>query len=180
MDVSRLRRGEQIAGVSGVALLLIMFIFSWFSIDLGLGGDAGFNAWESFGVIDIVLFLTALAGIALAILAITQSDVDLPVAMSAIATGLGVLAVLLVLFRIISPPDFGAGDFGLDIDADRSIGVFLGFLAALGVAVGGWMAMQEEGAAVRTTGTGTGTGGTAPPPPPPPSSTPPAGGGPTV
>lgn len=165
MDVSRLRRGEQIAGASGLALLLIMFIFSWFSYDLGPFGDAGLNAFESFGLIDIILLLAALAGIALAIIALSQTEVNLPVATSAIATGLAILGVLLIIFRIISPPDFDTG-----VDADRAIGVFLGLLATAGIAAGGWMAMQEEGAsfadqADRLRDRDAGRG--APPPPPP-------------
>ena len=68
-----------------------------------------------------------------------------PVAVSALAAGLGILAVVLILFRIISPPDFGAPDSGVDLDVGRGIGVFLGLIAAGGVAYGGWVAMQEEG-----------------------------------
>ena len=82
----------------------------------------------------------------------------------------------MILFRIVSPPDLGIDDF----EADPSVGVFLGFLAALGVAAGGWMAMREEGTSYRATGTGAGTAPPPPPPPPPPAGGPPAGGGPTV
>jgi hypothetical protein len=175
MDLTRLNSGEKLAGVAGIALLLIMFIFDWFTVDVGGGFadvSAGGNAWEWFGLIDIVLFLTALAGIALAVVAMSQTDVDMPVALSAIAAGLGILSVLLVLFRIISPPDGGLGDL---VDVSRSIGVFLGLIAAGGVAAGGWMAMQEEGSSF----SGPVDRGTAPPPPspstsPPPTSPPPA------
>ena len=61
-------------------------------------------------------------------------SVNTPVAISAITTGLGILCVLLILFRIISPPDFGAGDFGLGgaVDTTRKIGVFLGLIAVGG------------------------------------------------
>jgi hypothetical protein len=162
MDVSRLRRGEQIAGISGVALLLIMFIFDWFSVSAagGVGPSFGGNAWDTMEIIRWVLLLTALAGVALAVLAITQSEIDLPVATSAIAAGLGILSVILVLYRIINPPDGGLGDL---IDVGRSIGVFLGLIAAAGVAYGGWSAMQEEGAAYSSPGD---QYGGAPPPPP--------------
>ena len=34
MDVGRLRRGELIAGVSGIILFIVMFL-SWFGADLG-------------------------------------------------------------------------------------------------------------------------------------------------
>ena len=147
MDVNRLNTGEKLAGASGIALLLIMFIFDWFTVDVG-GGFAdisvGGNAWETMELIRFILLLAAFAGIALAIAAASQSQVDLPVALSAITAGLGILAVVLVIFRIISPPDGGADEFGVDIG--RGIGVFLGLIAAGGVAAGGWMAMQEEGA----------------------------------
>lgn len=170
MDVNNMNTGEKLAGVAGIALLIVMWLFNWFSADLGGGGgfvdvDAGLNAWQSFGFIDIVLFLTAVVGIALAVTAGSQTSVDMPVALSAVTAGLGILSVVLIAFRIISPPDFG---FGLDLD--RSIGVFIGLIAAGGVAAGGWLAMQEEGSSF----TSPPSGGAAPPPPPPPP--PPTGG----
>ncbi|MEO8092472.1 MAG: hypothetical protein ABI726_07185 [bacterium] len=184
MDVSKLSTGEKIAGISGVALLLIMFIFNWFSYGEGpLAG--GLNAWDSMDLIRFILFLAAISGIALAATAASQSNVDLPVALSAITAGLGILAVVLVIFRIISPPDFGLGDVaeafgGANVDVGRSIGVFLGLIAAGGVAYGGWAAMQEEGSSMSGPADRVGGGDDAPsppPPPPPPASPPPPSGG---
>ena len=165
MDTNRLNMGEMVAGGSGVLLFLVMFI-DWFE---------GANAWQSFALIDWVLLLAAAAGIGLAVLAATQTEVDLPIAASAIVTGIGALAVILVIYRIISPPDFGLDFFGADPDVGRSIGVFIGLLAAAGITVGGWLAMQEEGASF----TDVGGGGAAPPPggggaPQPPQQQPPA------
>ena len=185
MDVSRLSTGEKLAGISGLALLIIMFAFDWFTVDVG-GGFAdisvGGNAWDTMELIRFVLFLAAIAGIALAGVAASQSRPDLPVALSAVTAGLGILAVILVAYRIIDPPGGDAEEFGVDIG--RGIGVWLGFLACIGVAAGGWMTMQEEG-----TSFGDAAGGgprdrdaapPPPPPPPPPSSQPPAGGGPAA
>ncbi|MDQ3573295.1 MAG: hypothetical protein M3383_10630 [Actinomycetota bacterium] len=140
--MENLRTGEKIAGASGVALLLIMFIFDWFTVDAGGGFTFGGNAWDTMELIRFILLLAALAGIALAVISATQSDVTMPVALSAITAGLGALGVLLVLFRILSPPDGGAGDL---IDVGRAIGVFLGLIAVAGVTYGGYRAMQEEG-----------------------------------
>lgn len=175
--MEKLRTGEKIAGASGVALLLIMFIFDWFSFGDGAVSEGG-NAWQVFGFIDIVLFVAALAAIALVVVSLTESRVDMPVALSAITAGLGVLAVLLILFRIISPPDFGLGDiadaFGQDFDVGRSIGVFLGLIAAAGVAYGGWQAMQDEGTSFSDQADRVQRqrdGDDAPPPPPPPPTT---------
>ena len=164
--MDNLRTGEKIAGASGVALILIMFIFDWFTADVGFGVEVGGNAWDTMEIIRFVILLAALAGIALAVISATQSQVDLPVAMSALAAGLGGLAVVLILFRIISPPDGGAGDL---VDIGRGIGVFLGLIAAAGVAYGGWTAMQEEGTSFADQADRLGGDrGDAPPPPPPP------------
>ena len=163
MDVSRLNSGEKLAGAAGIALLLIMFIFDWFTVDAGFGFEFGGNAWDTMELIRFILLLAALSGIALAVVAANQTEVDLPVALSAITAGLGILGVVLVAYRIISPPDGGAGDL---VDVGRGIGVFLGLIAVGGVAAGGWMAMQEEGASF--SGPPSGGGAAAPPPPPPP------------
>jgi hypothetical protein len=172
--MDNLRTGEKIAGASGVALILIMFIFDWFSVE-GTGGLGGLNAWQSFGVIDLVLLLAAAAAITLAVVAATQSQVDMPVALSAITAGLGGLALLLVIFRIISPPEFDVFGEGFEIETDRDIGVFLGLIATAGIAYGGWTAMQEEGTSFTGEADRAGDrGDDAPPPPPPPP--PPSGG----
>lgn len=182
MDTSRLGRGEMIAAISAIALLLIMFIFKWFGLSIDTGGLVGVgasvsaNAWQSFGFIDIILFITILVAVGLAVMKANQQSVSLPVAASALTAGLGILSLVLILFRIISPPDFGAG--GVDIagvDTTRKIGVFLGLIATAGVAYGGWLSMQEEGTTfqgqadrLQNRSGGTGGSGDAPPPPPPP------------
>ena len=172
MDFTRLTQGEKIAGASGVGLILIMFIFKWFGLEfsgslggVGVEGELGSrNAWGSYGFIDIVLFITVAAAVGLALI-------------SAVVAGLGILSVVLIVDSIISPPDFGADVAG--VDGTRKIGVWLGLIAAIGVAYGGWRAMQEEGTsfseeADRFRGPDEGPGEA---PPPPPSSAPPPPGG---
>ena len=184
MDLSRLRQGEKIAAGSAIALILIMFIFKWFSLSVSsaaLGGFGGFsaevsrNAWGSFGFIDILLFITALAALAMAYVSASGQKVSLPIALSAIVTGLGILCVLLVLFRIISPPNFSGVDLPSGVDKGRKIGAFLGLIATAGLAYGGYVAMQEEGTSFSDTrdqisdrmggsdGPGGGSGGGTPP-----------------
>jgi hypothetical protein len=153
VDVSTLSTGERVSGVAGLALLLIMILFSWFGFEVaGFGSPEGANAFEAFDVIDIVLLITAIAAIALPLASATQATVDIPVALSAIVALLGAISVVLILFRIISPPDFdipsavdiGFGEVDQGVETTRKIGVFLGLLAAIGVTIGGWLAMQEE------------------------------------
>ena len=40
MDFTRLSQGEKIAGVSGILLILFMFIFDWFGLKFELGRGA--------------------------------------------------------------------------------------------------------------------------------------------
>jgi hypothetical protein len=200
MDFAVLNRGEKIAGVAGILLILIMFIFDWFGLKFtagvgafGVSAEGGRNAWGSYGFTDIVLFITALSAIGLAAIAASDSEVGLPVALSAIVAALGVLSLILVVISIISPPDFGVNLSGTGVDHERKIGVWLGLLAVIGVTAGGFLAMQEEGTSFageadrfRGGGSGGGAGGPGagpppPPPPPPPSqppSAPPPSGGP--
>ena len=186
MDFVVLNRGEKIAGIAGVLLVLIMFIFDWFGAEVsgsvqgfGFSGNlGGRDAWGSYGFTDIVLFITALAAIGLALLAASDAEVGIPVAMSAVVTALGILSLILVIISIISPPSFLDVE-GRGLDYTRGAGVWLGLLA---VAAGGYLAMQEEGTSFggevdrfRGTGVTGGPGATPPPsPPPPPSSGPPS------
>jgi hypothetical protein len=190
MDFAVLNRGEKIAGVAGILLILIMFIFDWFGLKF-TGGAGTFavsaegakNAWGSYGFTDIVLFITGLAAIGLAVMAASDAEVGLPVAMSAIVAALGILSLILVVISIISPPDFGVNLSGTGVDHERKIGVWLGLLAVIGVTAGGFLAMQEEGTSFAgeadrfrggSSGGGAGGPGAGPPPPPPPPSQPPS------
>lgn len=197
MDFTVLNRGEKVAGVAGVLLILIMFIFDWFGLKFtggagafGVSVEGGRNAWGSYGFTDIVLFVTALAAIGLALSAASDADIGLPVALSAIVTALGILSLILVIISIISPPDFGLDVSGTGVDQERKIGVWLGLIAVAAVSMGGFLAMQEEGTSFggemdRFRGGGAGPGGPgagppppSSPPPPPPSSPPPPPSGP--
>jgi hypothetical protein len=183
MDFTRLNQGEKIAGVSGILLILFMFIFKWFGLKFaggagtfGVSIEGSRNAWGSYGFTDIVLFITALTAIGLAVLAASEGELGLPVALSAIVAGLGILSVILVVISIISPPDFGVDVSGSGVSHTRKIGAFLGLISAAAVAVGGYMAMQEEGTSFGgEAGSfgGGGDAGTGAPPPPPPNSNPP-------
>ena len=172
MDVNRLRTGERIAGIAGIALIIIMLLNWWSAPDISgaeaniasqFGVDTNFNAWQAADFMDIIWFITAVAAVALGAMAASQTAVNLPVALSAVVTGLGGLSTLLILYRLIDTP----------YDLDRSYGVFLGLIAAAAITYGGWTAMQEEGTSFGGQADRMRGGGDAPPPAggtPPPSS----------
>lgn len=177
MDVDRLSTGEKIAGVSAILLFIFMF-FDWFSVSVGNGffsASTG-NAWDWLDVIPIVLLIAIVAALGVAVVRLTEADLEPTISMNAVVAILGIVSVLLILYRIVSPPDSGFSE----IDVSPAFGIFLGLIAAAGIAYGGYRAMQEEGASFGEIGErlgsgrgGPGSGGQPPsstPPPPPPSS----------
>ena len=141
MEARTARRGEIIAGLSGVALIIIMFL-KWWEIDLGaqfeggfeLNFDTSFNAWQLSDFNDVIWFITAVLAIALGLAAVSQASVNLPVALSAVVAGLALLSLVLLVIRLIDPPG----------DVSRAYGVWLGLLAIIGILYGAWETMQEE------------------------------------
>lgn len=183
MDADKLSTGEKVAAVSGILLFIFMF-FDWFGVEVsGAGGfsgsvpGAGGSAWDALDFIPIVLLIAVVAAVGVAVLRLTDSTWEPPVSMNAVVAALGGLSVLLILFRIIDPPSFGSFG-GVSVDGTLDFGIFLGLIAAVGIAYGGYLAMKEEGTSFGDTadrlsgGTGAEPSG-GPPPPPPPSSPPP-------
>ncbi len=128
MDPNRLKQGEQIAAGAAVVLFIVMF-FDWF----GAGGFAA-SAWKSFAYISSILAITMFTTLlVVGFRAAGRSLGDLPG--SVLITVLGGLSTLLILYRVLDPI----------ADADRKFGLFLGLIAAVGIAVGGYLTMQEEG-----------------------------------
>ena len=127
--MKRVASGELVGALSGLVLLVVSFL-PWYSAG---GQDA--TAWQAFSVTDIVMALAAVSALSVGVVAFGRLSVSYPVAGSAVTTGFGGLALLLVVYRLINPPGSG--------DVDREIGAWLGLLAALGVTWGGWLGMQE-------------------------------------
>jgi hypothetical protein len=139
MDFARISFGEMIAAVSGFLLILFMFL-PWFGYSANIG-SVNRNFWEVSDILDILLLLVGLIAIGVALArAAGAMPANLPAPVGTIVLGAGALAVLIVLFRLLVPPDGGVDE----IDVGRKIGVFLGLLAAAGVAFGGYTASNER------------------------------------
>jgi hypothetical protein len=157
VDTSKLSVGDQIAAVSGIVLLIALFS-PWYGVDVNLGGfsaSESASAWEALDFIDIVLFLIAVVAVGVPLAKAGGSLPDeLPGPLLVLAAG--GLGVLLVLFRLIDLPTPDVGGEGVDFS--RKFGLFLGLIAAGGIAYGGWRANEE-----------TATTAAAPPPAAPPA-----------
>jgi hypothetical protein len=141
MDTSRLTTGDIVAGVGGVVLLISLWL-PWYEASVSVAGfsaSGSASGWESMGFIDILLFLIAIAVIALvAARATGQLPAEVPAAV--VLVGLGALAVLLVLYRIIDIP---AEDVPDQVDLSRKVGVFVALIGAAAAAYGGWRTNTE-------------------------------------
>ena len=142
--IERPTPGEQVAGIAGLALILTMFLFAWFGVDVpGVNGFDAFDAFDDW--LNIILVFAAFGGMALAL--VGSGSERSPVALSVVTTVLAGLGALILLIYIISPP--GVPSFGettVEIDMNREFGVFLGLIELVALAIGGYMVMQEEGA----------------------------------
>lgn len=145
MDSSKLGVGEIVAGISGLALFVFMFL-PWYGIDSvgGFGVDgADVSAWEAFSFIDVLLFLVAVVVVGLVIVQLAETTPDMPAPPAQIIMVAGIVALVLILFRLLITPGINADGLEIDVDLGRKIGVFLGLIAAAGITYGGWRASNE-------------------------------------
>jgi hypothetical protein len=127
--------GERITWVAGLVLALSSFM-DWYA-GSGVGVKLAVIGWHS-GVLGKLVFFIGLA--VLAIVVLRESGFDLPpsVPESLLVLGLGALAAVFVLIRIISIPD-------AVLPADgRGIGIWVSLLASLAVIAGGLLRAAEE------------------------------------
>ena len=138
----RVRIGEVVAGAAGVVLLVAMFL-DWYSVtpEVLFGAQdrqvRGVDAWGAFSVVDILMAIVALLGIALAVSQVIGRGPALPVALGVITTTLALAGTLLVLYRILNQP--GPNDL-ISVEA----GAYAGLLASLGVFLGAWLSLSDE------------------------------------
>lgn len=150
--LAALTRGEAIAALAAVALFVFTFL-GWYDaevsgqareIKLGGGAGAGGNAWQTLEVAPLFLLLTVVVTLGAALSRIAGSKTKPAVPLSASVTVLGGLSALIVLFRILAPPDLGELG-GLQLNANVELGAFLALIAAAVLAYGGYRAMGERG-----------------------------------
>ena len=129
MDLRKLRNGDWIALVSGVVLIVALFL-PWYSA----GGDTA-SGWASLTVIDVVLAICALIGVAQWFFTAQQPTPAVPLAVAGMGAWTALVAVILVLIRIVDSPADGLG---------LEYGTFVALAAALGLFTGAWRSLGDE------------------------------------
>jgi len=170
LKIERLGQGERIAAGSALALLACMFL-SWFNF-----GSVSLSAWDSLHYVSPILVISVVATLGVAFAELREMSIgDVPGGL--VVFVLGCLSALLVLYRLIDPistPGLEGGSVSASVEA----GTFLGFFAAIGIAVGGYVATDGKAVdrlkALLPSGAGAPKNFPPPSPPPPPAPAAPA------
>lgn len=135
MNTDRLSQGQMIAAVSGLLLLISLFL-SW----IGPSGDvvpgaAGLSltGWESQNALDIYLFIVAIIAILPAAMEMLGSGGELPYLTTESKVLVSVIGLILTVYVFLDFPD----------GASHKFGVWLALLAVIGVTYGQFQAMNQ-------------------------------------
>jgi hypothetical protein len=127
---------ERIAWIAGLVLTLSPFM-DWYAGTQPNGLTLSVTGWHT-GVLGKLVFFLGL--VTLIIEALREAGIALPAAVpeSLVLVGLGALAAIFVLIRLISIPDTYFASAGL------GIGIWVALLAALGLLAAGLLRTAEE------------------------------------
>lgn len=151
MRLNRLRRGEYVALVGAIGLFVVMFV-DWYDINsenfappriVTSTLDLHQSGWASVGWFAAASVVLALAVCGYWLLAtVTHDSPALPVAAEVVTIGLGLIASISLLSRLVFQPGLG---IGLPNEAvDLLVTAYLGPLFAVVLTVGAWLATADE------------------------------------
>jgi len=145
VTITKVRAGDVLAGLGGVALLVVLFAAPWYHFLEGVYtgtrtiavGNEDQSAWESLDVLRFLLILIALLGITQLVTTAYERTTAWPVAAQVFSAALGVFATLWLVIRLINPP-------GPNFAADLRWGAWAGLLCTVAVTAGAWWSMRDE------------------------------------
>lgn len=143
---------RRIVAVGAVALLVFMFLLDWYGGNVtGLargvhltGATLSSTGWQTFTISRWVWLLTALVALGSVVASARGYEHDGPVPLSAIVAGLGALASALIVIRILHHPGLSAGAGTEHVSYGVKTGIWLGLIAALAIAFGGYVQTLPE------------------------------------
>jgi hypothetical protein len=127
------------AGCSGALLLIFMFSVPWYAASSATAANEGvtstYNGWNGLSHLHWLLLVTIVPALALTYFQATSRAPAIPITLSVIVTVLGGLSTVALIVRaLISTPS----------DLDQRAGAYLGLVAAIGIAYGGYKSMRQE------------------------------------
>ena len=145
-----LKLGMQLVAIGGVVMLIASFL-EWYNISVGGFGSGGESGWGAPGSLWSILAILLSIVLALSVL-LPLFNVELPALPAGWSWGLvygaGAAAVIILMllkfWRIISVDACGPLTDDLGCSDGAGIGFYIGALAAIAIAAGGWMMYSEE------------------------------------
>jgi len=125
---------------AAVPVLFVVLYIPWFSV-----GALSVDAWGTGGTLGLVLIVAMGATAILFLLRVTGTFFDFP--FEWVVTGTGAAAFLMVLYRLIEPPDLFGGGLA-DVEVARRAGAYMGLVCTGAIAAGGFWSTREEGRAI--------------------------------
>jgi hypothetical protein len=155
VSARRLNSAEAIA-CGGGALLLASLFMPWFTGGTGtIAGigtaqlDDGYSAWTTFTVADLLLGAVALAAVALPALARLRTSAGGRLTRTSAAAFAGLAMAVLVMVRVLSPPEFqlvreGGSSTAVVVfrDSDPAAGLWLGLAGCAAIVAAGCLALS--------------------------------------
>jgi hypothetical protein len=141
VDLSKLTTSDKLILGGGIAYLIFMFL-PWYGIE-GFD-DAANSGWDYFlgGILPLLLILVMALQVAISRFSPDTTLPDPPVPWGQVHLIAGAVAAALVLLRTVIGSDVEL--IGEDFSLDRKYGLFLALIAAIVVAVGGYLKSQES------------------------------------
>jgi hypothetical protein len=131
-DASSIKRSTWLTGGGSVVLLISTF-FSWGKFSVG-PVTLNVSGWDT-GALGKLVFFAALIAIILVVVDYMKVDVSqMPVPVSLALVGAAAAGLLFVILRFLFMPD------GLS----RAWGLYLAIIAAVALAYGAWLKLQED------------------------------------
>lgn len=167
----RLRAGEWLALIGALVLLVSLFL-DWFGLDAdafrgvlpqAVADAVAKDGWSSLGwFVDVLLVVAIGLALWLAVATVTAPAAQ-AVAAGVLTAAVGTVVLAVLLVRVVTQPDLGAGAPNELVDVRT--GAYLGLAGCLALAAGAWLAIGDERTDARESAYE----------PPPPRPAPPAG-----
>jgi hypothetical protein len=143
LEANRLSQGQTIAAVSALLLFVISFL-PWFSVSGGIvtaggvaAGSKNFDLWEIENPLDIYLLLVILVALLPTVLTFVGGGGGGAPMAGVATTLLGAVGTILIFYQLFDHDFFG-------LSVSTKVGFWLGLISCAGIAVGGYLSMQED------------------------------------
>jgi hypothetical protein len=134
MDVRRLRIGEWALALSGLALVVSLFL-PWYHVGVAGASPDSLSGWSAFSVTDVLFLLLGLAAMAAAVIVAREPTAAPGIAYEALVLLAALVGLVLGLVRLLDPP----GPY-LDVRG----GAWLGLASLVALVVSCLVAMRDE------------------------------------